>query len=503
MGFLAKPLAVYFNSITESSDFSRPPKSEINDNIADLDKASNEDLFELLMDNLSSVLNRMSSHFGLLIGSKAKLDELIEALEEIVHLHTGDVLEEFSLSAIKKNLLLNDSLPIDIQKSPEFEKIKGAMYWAFQEVETAPGTDYFWHKENTAAGTNKNPSSRLSLRGVYLFFLTLKKSERDIYSVLLQDYHADGSPDHPKPIAIVSVMMDMEKAYRKYSKWSSGKVRPKWEFFEQISRVKALAKETPGEIIPIAAVDPFRKNWRDYMDFAVARGIKKFKMYPPLGFRAKNIKNYKSPLNPKHMKKRPIPKPNSKKVNNVVRDILKKSNDEELRIFTHCTPIGFEAVKGYGYHADPAFWNEAINANNLKDLWLCLGHGGGTTPQDWLGWAASDKNWKKTYAYRVVQMCRTHKNVYCDLGYLLDLFEDGTKSKARILKRLKSELIKTDGGPYCFSSKVMYGTDWHMMSAIGRTREYLDIFYKFFDDQKLEKYAEGFFSANAKRYLDI
>ena len=296
---------------------------------------------------------------------------------------------------------------------------------------------------------------------------------------------------------VLNIMMDMEKAYDGFLL-----KKPEWEFLEQILRMEALTKENSEWIVTFAAVDPHRENWDAYINTAISRGITGFKFYPPMGYRPINIPTYKVPVDPDEFDERYRPEPNTEEMNERVRDILAKCNAENLRLFAHCTPLGFEAFKGSGLNADPKYWDAAIKEYDLADLWLCLGHVGGTRPIEWHGWAArSDDEWQKTFAHRVIEMCREHKNVYCDLGYLLELFDDNERKL--ILSRLKLEILNTSKGNYPFHTKVMYGSDWHMKSIIGLTREYLNIFYAFFEDPDLTDFAEGFFSRNAKRFLGL
>ncbi len=218
-----------------------------------------------------------------------------------------------------------------------------------------------------------------------------------------------------------------------------------------------------------------------------------------MGFRPANKPGYHTPINPSAddaYKKTP---PNSYRLNKTSEAILRRMNADGLRLFAHCTPEGFESQKGNGIHSDPAFWDQAIIDYGLDDLWLFLGHGGGATKVDWHGWLSKEEHWTKTFAYRAVQMCQTHKNVYLGLGYITPLMTGaGADTMIPRFKRLLTEHSNT---PYQFRDKVCYGSDWSMPQMIGRTRQYLNVFYDIFDDAQVSEFAPNFFHENARRFL--
>lgn len=402
----------------------------------------------------------------------------------------------------------------------EFQAIEETLFWAFSEVDrTSNGLAGLIHDHDGGENDIHDPINGLiskahvekslriggfgTLGQVIRFLASMFLSERNRYRLITEDY-AKNKPDNGyDPTHFLGVLLDMEKPYEHLS--DKRPIRPKYNAQVQTQRMVALAKDTGGHIITFGAVDPFREHdWEDYIDAAVELGVNGFKFYPPMGVRAANKPSYKTKVNPaaKHSAAYQKAPPNSTRLNRTAKAILKRMNSDGLRVFTHCTPEGFETVTGNGINSDPTYWDHAIDTYHLHDLWLYLGHGGGASAVDWNGWYASVDNWTNTFAYRAVEMCKKHKNVYMGLGNIAKLFAD--QEGLTMIPRLKTLLAHDDNATYQFRDKLCYGTDWSMPLMIGKTREYLGEFYEIFDDPLIsEETARKFFQGNAEKFIGL
>jgi hypothetical protein len=104
----------------------------------------------------------------------------------------------------------------------------------------------------------------------------------------------------------------------------------------------------------------------------------------------------------------------------------------------------------------------------------------------------------------VVEHSRTYPNVYCDFSYFTEILEDGAARAAFVANLEAAFAIRTSQRyPYAFSSKAMYGSDWHMPTIARRTAEYLDCLVGIFDSSAfLRPHREAFLAENARRFLD-
>lgn len=305
------------------------------------------------------------------------------------------------------------------------------------------------------------------------------------------------SVTYPQVDLFVHHMMDLAGSYGE---------TPQIEFTNQVKRLLWLdfktSDKSKGQTLMFAAFDPFRRGQAiSNAVYAYEHGAAGFKFYPPCGYRpAENI----------------IPAPTNfpatvlsqwdARYKGVTTNDLNSWNDEffaycqtnDIPIFLHCTPKGFESVEGYGaVMANPVHWRPVFK--KYPKLRVCFGHSGG-----WCGWFNDPKNkcGGTNFTAEVIQLCATYDNVYCELGYLEQILSDGGVGYLRAH-------LKTAFNQYpALTNKVMYGTDWHMLVQEDDCAQYLNRFEKVFDrdsDTKdnLLKYKSAFFAGNASRYLRL
>jgi predicted TIM-barrel fold metal-dependent hydrolase len=307
------------------------------------------------------------------------------------------------------------------------------------------------------------------------FLFTMLSSERDIVRKLKAGYSG-----YSGPTLFVHAMMDMKHAYDPPND-------PWYDYpVQQLRRMQQLGLESAGGILGFAAFDPRRENWSELMDEALKQGFVGFKFYPPMGYK-------------------PIDKSDTE-VNRRINKFFRRCVKEEIPVFAHCTPQGFEATKGAGLYADPRNWRKRLEADGCGELRLCLAHAGGERAKNGKlvspGWDAKPGEWdsESNFAREVVALCREFKNVYCEVGHLHGVLE--SKSQAA---RFRTNLLREwrEAGPYALSTKMMYGSDWHMPAMIDDTDEYLRFFVELFSTPQLEAGREAFFSGNARTYLAL
>ena len=306
------------------------------------------------------------------------------------------------------------------------------------------------------------------------FFILLSSEER-LLDRFLKAY-GDGLP----PIQTVHYMMDMQMAY-------PGKTPAFYDFSTvQLDRMQTLWRRHPETLIGFSAFDPRRHDWEKLVITSRKKGFIGFKFYPALGYRPADNQN-------KNFQPR---------IDAFFDYCVKKEND--VPIFTHCTPEGFEASKGAGSNAHPKYWRKVLQKR--KNLRLCLGHAGGGRMRKSAGWlATSDEEWATAdnYACGVVELCITYPNVYCEMAYITTLLAEDRDRKIRDTFLSNLERARKIKGEYDFMTKIAYGSDWHMPEMVANARRYLGVWFEIFSLPDYKDYREQFFWKNSETYLKI
>lgn len=306
------------------------------------------------------------------------------------------------------------------------------------------------------------------------FFLTMLKSEQGMVDKLFAGY-GSGLP----PLQVVHFMMDMQMAY-------AGEKAPRYPFHPlQLENMQLMQRANPGRVFGFSAFDPRREAWRELAIDALARGFLGFKFYPAMGY---------------------TPTGNPALLQSRIDEFFDFCVERDVPIFMHCTPQGFQTRHKLGWNADPQLWRSVLANGRWSTLRLCFGHaGGGRMKNQGMkspGWMAdSDAEWKdpNNFARVVAELCVAYPNVYCEMGYLTEVF------KPQLLEAFLNniERARAIGGKYDFLDKVAYGTDWHMPDMVDNTRKYLDAFLAIMDRAAYRDHREAFFWKNAYRYLKL
>ena len=333
------------------------------------------------------------------------------------------------------------------------------------------------------------------------FVWNMTKREKELL-VRLQNYYATRNI----PFILVHYMMDMQFPYQKArNKVKDGTVkvdfyRDKKNRPSQLSQMRDLAKQSQGTLLGFSAFDPVRflesgssaKDIKAHLDKAMEAEMLGFKFYPPLGFRAAE---------------NDIPG-----MDYVVDVFLDYCVENDIPVFTHCTPEGFEISPNAesGLNAHPKYWRAALEKSEARrDLRLCLGHAGGGryrlksgyVSHGWI--AKSSQQWEDedNFAKHVVDLCREFPNVYCELANIETILDQVTHREnlhQNLIARLSDE---ADVGTYSLQRKIMYGTDWHMVGMVNDVIKYFDVLVSIFNDSSLIDMMSAFFRDNAIEFL--
>ena len=325
-----------------------------------------------------------------------------------------------------------------------------------------------------------------------------EKSYAHFLATLMQDEVAivrAARRDYPAVDLMIHHLMDLEQAYDD---------RPSLANAAQISRLAALARRFPGELLGFVAFDPFRRETalpivRAALDSGAALGVK---FYPPSGYRASE--NAAWPEKPSWWRFGLRGQWNSRyrgwageDLNRVNRQLFAYCESYDVPILAHCTPDGFEAVDGYGAMADPRYWRRVLE--EFPKLRLTLAHAGGG--ESWF----SDREWTgdADFDQRAWDLATRYENVYLDLSYSDEVLDP---AKLAALQRRFAALLPSSHDPlrpYALGDKLVYGSDWHMVAVLVERTRILAVLRDLFDEPALVPYRARFFAGNAVRFLRL
>ena len=278
---------------------------------------------------------------------------------------------------------------------------------------------------------------------------------------------------YPDTTHFVVHMMDMDSFYAGSSKLNYVK--------DQIPRLAAMARQSQGRLLPFVAFDPTRSDAVAVVSNAVqTHGFRGVKFYPPSGYR------------PLHNTEDDVPPgTDPAHVEAMIRNLYDYCTGEGIPIFTHCQPEGMDARPGSGGLSHPYGWRDVLR--EYPGLRLCIGHAGGEPAWFKAGLSDEDAEWRR----ETVRLCCEYEHVYCEVGHLDDLTD--VAARQRFGSRL-AEARETKG-PYSFPDKVMYGSDYHLITRIHRFQRIPALLEEAFEGAGYD--VESFFRGAARRYLGL
>lgn len=352
--------------------------------------------------------------------------------------------------------------------APQLHSLSGLLEWAKRVV----------RKALTALTQLMDPRAWGEIFNYPAFFLTLLHSEEQ----LLQKLWAGYGPGLP-PLQVVHYLLDMQMAF-------PGEESPYYPLQpQQEDRMQSLQRAYPARVFGFTTFDPRRPDWQERAQQALGKGFVGFKFYPAMGFRAVE---------------------NEPTLQARIDAFFDFCVERDLPVFTHCTPVGFQTRLRLGGHAHPRYWRAVLEQPRWHGLRLCLGHAGGGTMDNgplhspgWLARSAAEWQEPDNFARIVCELCSTYPEVYCEVGYLTELFQqDGLAVFEANLQRARLAAQQA-GLPFDLLDKLAYGSDWHMPDVLARTRRYLELFLELMARPEYVAHREAFFWKNAYRYLRL
>ncbi len=330
------------------------------------------------------------------------------------------------------------------------------------------------------------------------WFRFLMNSEKHMYNQLIGEYGDNIA-------CFIYHTLDLDHSFAGNSTF---------DYETQIDHVQTLTQKSDGVILPFVSFDPQRiankrtgakSSLEIVIDAIENKGFRGAKFYPPLGYRPYYRKEPGKPLTKRE-----------EFINNKNLEFFRYCLENQIPVFTHCTPTGFEAdrANNSGKNSNPLYWehllqiddnnNEIPDDKKMHNLILCLGHAGGSKGWFANGDEATEKyKWNGSYAKKAVQLCRKYPNVYCEVGFLAEVHDH---RRVDYFKTRLGDLLKentTNAYPYYFHKKVMYGSDWHLLYNHGIEDGYFDKYEAIFAFTDMIDFKHDFFEGNARRYLGM
>jgi hypothetical protein len=400
-----------------------------------------------------------------------------------------------SVTAIEHMVLVGDVLEGELSNAlDEFEKLNESEIENFHKLNFVDEDDKIRYR----AGLLKRMLNWIidNIKGLenYLkWFVFMTDSEETIYKHITER-------DESKVEIFLHLMMDVDHFFNENT--ADLKYKSHFDFEEdQINNIQKL-NSNHDNLIGFIAFNQARKNCMEIIKKAIEeKGFKGVKFYPPLGYKADGDENYSAEIEA----------------------LLDYCSNKRIPLFTHCNNQGFEAWpndRHSGYNSNPKYWEKALKKH--PTLILCFGHAGGTE-----GWfcpnketdkvlAASimasdikdetelqEENWNNSYAALVYKLCVTSDNVYCDASYLDEMINADGSFEPNSKKNFKDRLVKLFTAEPRFKSKIMYGSDWHMLFQEGKNNVYLTSYLELFAEEELISFSDDFFYNNAINYLNL
>ena len=344
--------------------------------------------------------------------------------------------------------------------------------------------------------------------------------------------------DHPLVDVFVHHMMDLDRVYAGWARLDPD------QRLQRMAQLDAMFRDpqAPGVSRPqtrfTVAFDPFSgPAGLAQVRRGLALGAVAVKFYPPSGYRpTQNVvppkPGYVSgsfpflemPRRRYHQRRQWEARYRTGRTNTgpqldaAVLKMFRLAHGKKVPVFSHHTPVGFEAFKGYGrLMSEPCLWQEIIESIDASGSFrLVLGHAGGGAA--WFG----EEPWEGSFDQQAYNLCVYYPNVYCDFGYfsealtpegqaalalkLAELIEERKQDPSESSRRWDPEgacETRQNAPPrFPIEDKILYGSDWFLIVREQGQQKMVCDFARTLAEPALADHdpaeiAKGFFSRNA------
>jgi|GEM_PF-3346251 len=257
----------------------------------------------------------------------------------------------------------------------------------------------------------------------------------------------------------------------------------------QVAVHERLHQLSGGYTIPILGVNPMKlldkgQQYKDFIEQTLSNNIYRgIKIYPTLGFSPNGElhKDFKDDMRTCGYSGFP----SEEQIRNSLYDLYTICLSKGAVVMAHSDKSKGNP-KSAAELAGPMYWKKVFQNKSLKNLKVNFGHLGEFKSSD-------DSNWTSEFLKLMVS-----GNRYGDLGFW---FTQGSKGQ---LERLIKE-AKRIGGEDIFS-RVLYGSDWYMLTSKPNWKPYLNRAHKYFselvDDGAFDSSESGIIAMNKFFYLN-
>lgn len=221
---------------------------------------------------------------------------------------------------------------------------------------------------------------------------------------------------------------------------------------DQVLIHEQLAVLSGGYMLPLVAYNP----WVDIADQDASLGIVEWavkehgcvgaKIYPPIGYSpAGNASLPSGTL---------LPRPNNKLLDQKLHAFYRKCIELDIVVMAHAAESMGPDDKHDAVGA-PARWQDALRLPNVAGLRVNAGHFGGDGDKS----LAAPSHWTRSFAE--VMRIEEAGGLNADLGFWTDLRDQALPAQAR----LREVVAMPASHGHSVADRVMFGTDWFMMST--------------------------------------
>ncbi len=230
------------------------------------------------------------------------------------------------------------------------------------------------------------------------------------------------------------------------------------------------------------------------------KGFIGVKLYNSLGYRPLGNADPDASLKRRHIAVRNQKLPylfDGEEYDEVLCDLYDYCVEHEVPITAHCVMDGIEAYPGASHDFGQAkFWDEVLRQDRYRSLRLNLAHFGWNQSHG-QGYTGSE-SWAKDVCRLIV----TYDHVYADVSHHRVLTKGGRNQFIQGYRQMNKDF---SADMEKIKSRILFGTDWHVLMRMGGYRDFLDDYQKVLEEAGLFVGSElgHFRGGNALEFLGL